>query len=190
MHSNAGMIFIQPTGGHLPDKMQKKFIPHESHWIWSPWFLWISHFRNYWVYNTYEFTCHNLNTFVSINLLHFNILRDWFFPIFTYYLKQSWEYYSPWIKLLPKQTQRQLRSPRTTNSGPLTFWLVLQKRQKKNFTNRYWQESDYPCSKMGKIDWHEPTLPLSDFLEDQITESSDNNFLWRWPFILNEKLKR
>lgn len=83
-------------GGCLPDKIQKRCVLHESHWIWSPWFPCISHIRNYWDYNTYEFTCHNLNTLVSINLLHFNIHYDWFSPTlppaFAYYLKQSWEH--------------------------------------------------------------------------------------------------
>ena len=37
----------------------------------------------------YEFTCHNMSPFVSINLLHFKILYDWFFSIFTYYWSKA-----------------------------------------------------------------------------------------------------
>lgn len=42
-----------------------------------------------WKYNIYKFTCHNMSPFVSINLLHFKLLYDWFFPIFTYYWSKA-----------------------------------------------------------------------------------------------------
>ena len=63
------------------------------------------------------------------------------------------------MNLLPKQKQRQLRSPKTTLSWPLNFWLVLQKRLKKFFfTNHYWQWSDYLS--LWRNVWHELALQL------------------------------
>lgn len=105
-----------------------------------------------WKYNIYEFTCHNMSPFVSINLLHFKILYDWFFPIFTYYWSKAESIKAiGWICCQSRlKANLEVLKQQTHGYWTLPGPAEETRKKKKNLTNHCWQWSDSSSLKIGK----------------------------------------